>query len=62
MSTGIFDNTKLSAAIDGVYHSQTYQRTPWLILANQKNQKDNGVFVEIRSKNYENRNFFKAGC
>lgn len=62
MSTEVFDITRLSAAIDGDNYSHTNQRTQWLILAYQRNPKDNGVFVEIRSTNYENRNFFKAGC
>ncbi|MDO4505516.1 MAG: hypothetical protein Q4B64_01055 [Spirochaetales bacterium] len=62
MSTEVFDITRLSAAIDGIYYGQTNQRTPWLNLANSTDPKDNGVFVEIRSNNYENRNFFKAGC
>ncbi|WP_407400561.1 hypothetical protein [Treponema sp.] len=62
MGTGIFDITKLSAAMIGS-NNQFGQRTSWLLCANKMMEKDNGVFVEERwSQNYENRNLFKASC
>ena len=47
MDTGIFDITKLSAAMIGRERcNQINQRTPWLDGASFMNLKDNRVFVE----------------
>lgn len=63
MGTGIFDITKLSAAMIGRDRcNQSNQRTPWLDGAIFINTKDNRVFVKKWSQNYENRNLSKTGC
>lgn len=63
MGTGIFDITKLSAAMIGRERcNQINQRTPWLDGASFMILKDNRVFVEKWSQNYENRNLSKTGC
>ena len=62
MGTGIFDITKLSAAMIGRERcNQINQRTPWLDGVSFMNLKDNRVFVEKWSQNYENRNLLKTG-
>ena len=62
MGTGIFDITKLSAAmIERDKSNQLTPRTPWLDKAGIKDSKDNGVFVKEKwSQNYENRNLLKT--
>ena len=64
MGIGIFDITKLSAAmIERDKSNQLNPRTTWLDKAGIKESKDNGVFVkEKRSQNYENRNLLKTSC
>lgn len=64
MGTGIFDITKLSAAmIERDKSNQLNLRTPWLDEAGIKDSKDNGVFVKEKwSQNYENRNLLKTSC
>ena len=63
MGTGIFDITKLSAAmIERDRCNQLNPRTPWLDGASFMNLKDNKVFVEKWSQNYGNRNLLKTGC
>lgn len=60
MGTGIFDITKLSAAMIGRERcNQINQRTPWLDGACFMNLKDNRVFVEKWSQNYENHVLWK---
>ena len=62
MSTDISDIAKLSAAKNGFLRRCSVNlRTPWTTGSFDEAGKDNGVFVEIRSKNYENRNLSKAG-
>ncbi|MBQ0051981.1 MAG: hypothetical protein KBT11_07955 [Treponema sp.] len=64
MGTGIFDITKLSAAMIDINRcNQIIHRTFGLDAAGIKDSKDNGVFVKEKwSQNYENRNLSKAGC
>ena len=64
MGTGIFDITKLSAAmIERDKSNQLNPRTLWLDKAGIKDSKDNGVFVKEKwSQNYENRNLLKTSC
>lgn len=60
MGTGIFDIKKLSAVIiERDRCNQSNQRTPWLDGASFMNLKDNRVFVEKWSQNYENHVLWK---
>ena len=62
MSMPVSDIAKLSAAkIDAIPGCSANLRTPWTSGLFIKAGKDNGVFVEIRSKNYEKCNLSKTG-